>query len=57
MPPLYRIEYTTPETANAIVQSVEWVTASDWNADRTCQEFQRRHPNAAILQCKPIQCS
>ena len=47
--PIFRIRYTTPRTNHAIADEIDLVTESDWDAERTHQWFQQRHPDAAIV--------
>lgn len=46
--PVFRIHYTTPLKGNDICEELEWVTDSDWTAERTIECFLQRFPNAAI---------
>lgn len=52
--PVFHITYTTPRTDHGITESIEWVTDSGWDANRTRQCFQSRHPDAAILHLNEV---
>lgn len=52
--PVFYIQYTTPRTNHGITEETEWVTDSDWDADRTRQCFQARFPDASILRFQQI---
>ena len=46
--PVFCITYTTPRTNHGITEELEWVTDSDWDAERTRRCFEARYPDAAI---------
>jgi hypothetical protein len=47
--PIFQIKYTTPRTNHGITEELEWVTDSDWTAERTRDCFHARHPDATVL--------
>ena len=58
--PLFTLSYTTAQSNYEKVESLEWVTDGDWDANRTKEAFYRRYPDAVLLYCKetaPDQCS
>jgi hypothetical protein len=52
--PFFRITYTTPLKGHDIVDEIEWITESHWNAQQTLECFQSRFPSAAVIACAEI---
>lgn len=52
--PVFRLLYTTPRTDHGITETLEWVTETGWDADRTRQCFHERYPDAALVQCREV---
>lgn len=53
--PVFHIAYTTTRTDHAVSDSVEWVTESSWDAQRTRQCFEARHPDASVLHIEEVE--
>ena len=51
--PVFCITYAT--TGHDQLQSLEWVTESHWDEERTRRCFEERHPNAAIASIEAIE--
>lgn len=52
--PVFQILYTSPSKNHEIIESLEWVTDSDWGVERTRKCFIERHPKAELIQIREI---
>jgi hypothetical protein len=52
--PIFRITYTTPLN-DGLQQELEWVTESDWDAQRTQACFHKRFPHAFLLGLQQVE--
>tara|TARA_R110000868_G_scaffold101633_3_gene279819 strand:- start:602 stop:760 length:159 start_codon:yes stop_codon:yes gene_type:complete len=50
--PFFHITYTTPRSEGH--EELEWIAPTDWDEMQTRDCFQRRNPDAAIIQFREL---
>ena len=54
--PAFRITYSTTSRTTNETRSTEWITEPGWTCSQAASEFERRHPDTAVIRCWPIPC-
>lgn len=45
---IFRISFTTPLKGHDLIEELEWIAPSDWEADQVQRCFRQRFPHAAV---------